>query len=372
MDGWFYEVCDFFFEFDFINTFTDPGAPAIPANVWNTPVPTDLWVSINHLPIIGVFRAGNMKPPIGFEHLTSSRYLNFIERSLGFDAFIEEGNNGVSPGFQILNWTENERLTWQMGAFKTTRSIMGWNVGDGEWGYVGRLTWLPWYEDHGRYMMHLGLGGAYKDLDDGIFRARARWELRNGPASTHNIVAIAQVDGNNQQLVNPEFYLNYGPFSMQAEYQGNWIQDVTRIIRTPTQTGVPLSSRTFFGQAAYVEALYFLTGENRQYGKTGSHSSGTATGRVIPNRNFFWVPGHGCPNPFSAGAWQAGLRYSYLDLNNNGINGGQVNDVTAGLNWYLNPNFKIQWNYSWAHRTVPDGTSSGALQGFGMRFALDW
>jgi phosphate-selective porin OprO/OprP len=97
-----------------------------------------------------------------------------------------------------------------------------------------------------------------------------------------------------------------------------------------------------------------------------------ATSRVTPYRNFFWVPGHGCPNPFSGGAWQVGVRYSYIDLNNGNVNGGQVQDVTFGLNWYLNPNFKVQWNYDWAYRSIPNGTSSGPFQQFGMRFALDF
>ena len=42
------------------------------------------------MPWIGNLRIGNQKPPISFEHMTSSRFLNFLERSYGFDAFFEE------------------------------------------------------------------------------------------------------------------------------------------------------------------------------------------------------------------------------------------------------------------------------------------
>ena len=45
------------------------------------------------------------------------------------------------------------------------------------------------------------------------------------------------------------------------------------------------------------------------------------------------------------GAWQVGLRFSYLDLNDKAIQGGMVYDWTAGLNWFWNPNMKIQLNY---------------------------
>ena len=119
MDGTLWEVIDFFMEWDFINTAdVDPANPAVPGDVINTPVPTDLWVQITHLPILGNFRVGNMKPPISFEHLTSSRFLNFLERSYGFDAFIGGLDNGFRPGFMLWNKTENERATAAIGLFK--------------------------------------------------------------------------------------------------------------------------------------------------------------------------------------------------------------------------------------------------------------
>ena len=112
VDGWMYEVVDFFCEYDFLNTLDVGQSLATPQTgiVLNTPVPTDLWASVNSIPYIGTVRAGNMKPPISLEHLISSRFLDFMERSEQFDAFIEEGNNGFSQGIQILNWTRGRAL----------------------------------------------------------------------------------------------------------------------------------------------------------------------------------------------------------------------------------------------------------------------
>jgi phosphate-selective porin OprO/OprP len=118
--------------------------------------------------------------------------------------------------------------------------------------------------------------------------------------------------------------------------------------------------------------MYFLTGEHRPYGKTALHSTGAAPTRIVPFRNYYWVPGQGCGNLFSAGAWQIGARYGYIDLTNNGINGGTLNEVTLGLNWFLNPNIKIQWNYDIGHRLAPGATSNGQYEGFGMRLAMDF
>jgi len=95
----------------------------------------------------------------------------------------------------------------------------------------------------------------------------------------------------------------------------------------------------FCSFGAYVMASYFLTGESRPYD--------TASGvfkRVKPNENF--LGGDGC------GAWEAAVRYSYLDLDMAGdlaSSNTALHDVTAGVNWYWNPVFRVMFNYVWAH-----------------------
>ncbi len=375
IDGWIYDNIDFFCEYDFINTFnfnTDPKAPgARESTVANTPVPTDLWASINFLPVIGSVRVGNLKNPIGLDHLTSSRYLDFLERSPGFDAYYNR-QNGFVPGIMIFNNTEDERMTWQVALTKYNNGVFAWNTGNSEYNVTGRLTWLAWYQDNGRHMVHLGLGAQWGNPDANRVILRDRVLLRNGPAAgLHSTVALADLTASGQSIVNPEFFMNLGPLSIQAEYQATWVNDVTELT-TQLQPKTAVSNRSFFGQGAYVQAMYFLTGEHRPYAKTAVHGSGAAPTRVVPYRNFFWTRGHEGVNPFSAGAWQVGARYSYFDLTNNGVIGGQINEVTLGLNWFLNPNLKFQFNYDIGHRSIAGGTSSGTYQAYGMRMALDW
>ncbi|HZZ77039.1 MAG TPA: porin [Gemmataceae bacterium] len=385
-DGWVGEVIDFMIEFDFVQQFST-GAPYIttvngktvlasPATVGNTinPVsPTDVYAGINHIPILGGFRIGNFKFPLGLDHLTSSRFLDFMERSSGFDIYYNRAN-GFEPGFMIWNNTENQKLTWQIAATKPDNSLFDVSVGGGQWRYSGRLTGLPYYEDNGRRMVHLGVGACYIDnLDQGFSNQVGRWLLRNGGNALQNVVGLAQVFGDSQAIVNPEFFMNMGPLSIQSEYIFSQVNGVTSY--NTNMTGgvpVPVSSRPFQSQTAYIQAMYFLTGENRPYGMTALHGSGAAPTRVVPYRNYFWVPGSGNGNPFSSGAWQVGVRYCYSDLSNNGINGGIINEVTFGLNWFLNPNMKIQWNYDIGHREIAGGSSDGNYYGFGMRMAFDF
>ncbi|HCS52612.1 MAG TPA: porin, partial [Planctomycetaceae bacterium] len=71
------------------------------------------------------------------------------------------------------------------------------------------------------------------------------------------------------------------------------------------------------------------------------------------------------------GAWEIAGRWSYIDLNDENIQGSRLNDLTAGLNWYLNPYTKFQWNYIHAMLDSPlNGDSSADI--FAMRAQVDF
>jgi phosphate-selective porin OprO/OprP len=97
---------------------------------------------------------------------------------------------------------------------------------------------------------------------------------------------------------------------------------------------------------------------------------------VIPFANSFRVLGRHGRICDGWGAWQLGIRYDHADLNDAGINGGVLDGATLGLNWFLNPNMKIQWNWDYTHRssvqTATGFTPSGDILGFGTRLAVDF
>jgi phosphate-selective porin OprO/OprP len=66
------------------------------------------------------------------------------------------------------------------------------------------------------------------------------------------------------------------------------------------------------------------------------------------------------------------LRYSYLDLDNAGIEGGKLQDITVGLNWYLNPNARFMANYILAHRDGVGAAGDGWAQLLGLRVQWDF
>ena len=76
------------------------------------------------------------------------------------------------------------------------------------------------------------------------------------------------------------------------------------------------------------------------------------------------------------GAWEIAVRYDTIDLNDGPISGGEADQITLGLNWYLNPNTRIMWNYVMADMSnLDDGTPGGLdtdVNVFEMRFQIDF
>jgi phosphate-selective porin OprO and OprP len=170
-----------------------------------------------------------------------------------------------------------------------------------------------------------------------------------------------------QQDINLESVNVFGPWTIDAEYDFHFVNNASLGAHQPDVGTVMFSG-------GYVEVLYFLTGEYRHY----LRESGVFD-RIVPKKNAFWVKGKdGKPNEKGPGAWQVGIRYNYLNLNDKTIEGGVLNDITMGVNWFINPNSKFQWNYSITDRHSPSspgvagGQSDGTIQGFGMRYAVDF
>ncbi|MBM4011317.1 MAG: hypothetical protein FJ275_07905 [Planctomycetes bacterium] len=310
IEGRMYEFYDWAAEYDFVNQI----------NVNNSDYPTerdagpltavtDLWLQLREIPILGTVRVGNQKDPYGYEHLTSSRWLNFMERSFAQDAFEGPFNNGFLPGIQVLNSNEEGDIAWQVGEFKNTTNPFGYSSSSGGSMTVGRFVWLPFYEDEGRKLMHLAVSGRtmepraqYTSFDaNGLptspqirsVRFRSRGSLRNGPPGPLNSIYAdtGLLEATWQNMIGLEFVGNNGPWSFQSEYFGSWLYNARTTAAGPLNTNgyqpapdTPVG--TVYYQAAYAEVLYFLTGESRTYSKIEYRFD-----RPIPHNNFYAIRG---------------------------------------------------------------------------------
>jgi phosphate-selective porin OprO/OprP len=355
-DGTIFDQFDYIIAFDFANASNDNSGLQPPSfgNLTSSPAPLNIWMQVRDVPYLGYVRFGNMDKPIGMTNNTSAAFLPFMERPDNQDAFYGPFDNGFALGIMALNWTESERMTWRYGIFQPATNVFG--VALNKYTVGARITGLPWYEDEGRGLIHVGLGYWGGEIVQDELRVRARPLLRNAPGfAVPVLVDTGEVPGHQQFTIAPEFAMVLGPLTIQAEWTGQWLSNAV------ASNGE--GQGTVFYHGGYVEALSFLTGEHRDYVRREG-----VFGRVIPLHDYHWKKGD-CYK--ACGAWEIGVRFSYLDLNDKGIQAGQIYDWTVGLNWYLNPNMKCQFNYIAEHRDMP-GVAVGWINGFGARAAYDF
>lgn len=289
----------------------------------------DAYIGIRSIPTLGTFRIGHFKEPFSLEEITGSGYTTFLERSLP-NVFAPSRNNG----FAVMNRASG--ITWALGVFRDTDGYGVLKDNEEDWALTGRLTALPWNEDGGRRLLHLGGAFSIRSPNDDVLRYRQRPEAH----LTYRFVDTSSFAAESVNLYGLEAALVYNSFSLQGEYVSAAVSS--------DQLGDP----SFNGY--YLFATYFLTGEHRRY--SGSSASFS---RLPPNRNFGFDGG--------MGAWEVCLRYSHLDLTDGLVFGGVLDDFTIALNWYANPNTRFMFNYVYADRE-----DVGAANIFQMRFHIDF
>jgi phosphate-selective porin OprO/OprP len=381
MEGTIYDSVDFVWEYDFAvgekPTAIAAGAGAASNNgtsVFTGTGITDMNATLKYIPYVGNVSVGSFLVPFSFELATSDRWMDFIERSAAFDAFVPAPNfQNFTLGLRAFDWNEDKTLTYQASASMNNfwNAASGFDQG-GAGMLNGRVTALPYYDDStgGRYMLEVGLSGngehcqsdaASAGNDATTLRARGATREYLSPL-TPSITTTGVIDGRDQYTEGAEVVGQWGALCFESEFYASQVTDDNGSGGNGT--------RTLSFNGMYAQVMYMLTGENRNYNRERANFE-----RVVPYEDWVRMPGE-YGRACGRGAWQVGLRYSYVDLNSDKVYGGQENEITAGLNWFLNPNLKFQWNYDATYRDneVSSGNSSsnGWINGFGMRMAFDF
>jgi phosphate-selective porin OprO/OprP len=351
---------DYFMQFDF--------------GFLGRPTFTDVWTDFKNVGPLGTVRVGQWKQPFSLEVVSSFRYATFMERSSMFQAFTPFRHLGV--GF--YNNSDDLNWTWAASYFRTGQDQFGGSLStDGGNGGAGRITHLLWHcGPKGEDYLHVGMGYFLNAPPNERVRFRSIPEIFVGefvvpagsPIGTTGLAAPdvangtpAFVDTGNinraslVQTVGLESLWVHGPISLQTEAMGCFVDTSTR--------------GNAFLNGAYSQVGWFLTGEHRPYDRKAG-----AVDRVIP---FHSVSKSGS----GWGAWELAARWSYLDVTDREIQGGMMQNMTTGLNWYVNPYCKCVFNYihSWADsRPLRNGVIlsedfiHSQTDAFGMRCQLDF
>ena len=266
----------------------------------------DLWVDWRTFPL-GEVRLGYFREPLGLESQTSPTYLIFLERSGPTDALTFGRNRGV----QLSD--RSTRTSWAVGVFRRADEVFPDELSDNK-AITARGTWLPVWRDEGAQLVHLGLGLSYRDTSADPVRVNARPESH----LLDDLVDTGQLDADHVHLASFEAACVRGPVSLQGELSFANLD--------------LLGGGQALMRGGYMQGSWFPTGEHRGYN---------------PRRNSFGridvrhpVIGEG-----SHGAWELAARWSRTDLDDGDVTGGVMQNVTLGVNWYLNPLTRVMLNY---------------------------
>lgn len=244
---------------------------------------------------------GQFKVPFGLEELNSSNNITFIERALVSDAF--------APSRRIGIGASRNRQRYTLSAMGFGSSIDARDKGQGT---AFRATYTPVNTGQGGRLVHLGMAASF-ERPNGEVRFNARPESRALDVrflNTGNLENIDRID-----RVGLEAGARAGPVSLQAE----WMRAAIK-----RDHGDPDAQL----QGWYVMGSWALSGQSRQY----------------RHGRFRSVPVHP-----STGAWELAARFSHLDLDDGDVRGGEEDNITLGLNYYLNDRVRVMLNHIDVH-----------------------
>jgi phosphate-selective porin OprO/OprP len=334
----------------------------------------DVWGEQNEIPFFGTVRIGQFRQPETMDNWTSIRHLEFLERSLPFQA--QDPFRRV--GIMAYAMTEDERTQWAYSIYGTGLTFFNGvdttytTVGDNRFGtQIGdsggvsgtiRASHLLYYDEpsDGRYLIHIGGGYNFSELGGNrnatgpfakAYNSRPIPEFFVGDlsgnfttvAGTPAVVDTGRIAATSSNFWHTEFAGNWGAAHFQTEF----------LATSLNQRGGP----AIFYPGAYFQCGYFLTGESCLYLK----QAGVLDYNVVPYSDFF---GLGRKRGFGGwGAWECAFRWSWQDLSGVNINPanqlsnaagpppapnpGVVNQTTLAVNWWWNKFTRLQFN--WIH-----------------------
>jgi len=289
-----------------------------------TTILEDAYADIHYWPEFRL-RAGKFREPVGLERLEEDRALKFVERALP-TALVPDRD----LGFNLHGDLFAQRLEYALGLFNGTADNTATADGDNNDGkdFAARIFVHPFADTSLEYVRQLGFGVAgtygdersttidssYKSTGQNVFFSYAKGVVAAGP----------------RYRISPQADYYWKSFGLLGEF----VQNTQRLLLPPSK-GKAAHPRTISNQAWQLAATYLLTGEDATYGQ------------VKPRRNF---------DPFGGGlgAWEVAARIDGLQIDRDVYKYGLASSSTSsleafewalGVNWYLNPNVKLQFDY---------------------------
>lgn len=217
----------------------------------------------------------------------------------------------LADGIKWMGYLPKHRILYNLGWYTDVLSE-GQSFSSYDQQVVARVGLLPIMEEKGR-LLHVALAARYGLVNDRTLRLRSRPELNVAPY----FVETESFAARDTRMAQGEVYYRPGPWMLGMEY---FVQRVNA-----TEQPDPL----FHGGDAV--ASWVISGEVRKYNPAGGYFLA-----VSPRRTVF---------EGGSGAWEAVLRFSYIDLDDGPIEGGRFWRLTPMVNWYLSDHLRLELAY---------------------------
>lgn len=298
------------------------------------------------------FSVGQVAPGFCLTCAASSKWIPFMERSMGTNTFGPKQGLGISGTTYDKHYSATIAITQQPKAGSNIKTVTGADNAKTHdlWQASGRFTFAP-ISEIGK-VLQFGVSAHIQEYASNGLQFRANPEMRSPNTTTllntTNYTTSSTSSGQtliaakNQRTLDIEMLGIYGPWSGELEAQKAYI---ARGSVNGVKQGQNLTFSGYHAQASYI-----LTGESRPL----KYSNGTL-GQIKPKSKY--------------GAWELSARYSFISLNDKDINGGRANNTTASLSWYANNNIKViaEYVYSLQRRHFPTYFDKRHVNGIGAR-----
>jgi phosphate-selective porin OprO and OprP len=283
----------------------------------------DAYVDIRGLLGDGVFRVGRFREPMGLSNQTPSQNQTFMERPMASGLFPSR-----NLGMMWRNNFDEDRAALNVGIFRASdeRGVSFDETAGNELALTGRLTWLAHEAKQGEQFLHLGTSFSWRNPDAG----QVDYSAGPGTKIGTDLLATGSLPAEEVVLFGFEAAWRDGPYTLSGEYNYAGFFQADGV--SPGMKGW------------YFEASRFLTGESRPY-KRGR----AAFWQVNPAADFD-------PNSDGLGAFEVGFRASRLDLQDEGVFGGDALNLGVAFNWYLSSQVRFQSNFFLADRVEEGDT----------------
>ena len=294
-----------------------------------------LW--FHEVPYVNTMKFGFFKAPMSMEMLQSSSGLMMMERAAPVDAFAP----AYKFGLQLGGAKKNRRATLYGGVFTDGANTDSGDASQGSARVIGRATWLAKKKvKENDALIHFGVSASHMYTTDEGVRYRSRPESYLAPF----LVDTGELKGDSAIGYGLESAWVNGPLAVQGELLGSFADDLAG------------DDHHFWG--GYVTTSWFLTGESRPYNREMGVFS-----KVMPNSKFSFRNN-------SWGALETVGRFSYTDLTDGTVQGGEMAILSAGINWYLTHRHRIMIDGGVAD--VSRGVQDGGLYFIQSRLQLEF